>query len=380
MKVLIAVTYYAPYVSGVTEFARMLAEYLARRHSVTVLATHHDPSTPAEETINGVRVIRSPVLVHLHKGVISPGFVSRFARLAKEHDVINLHLPMLEAGALAYLCNRDRLVTTYQCDMATTGGMLDKIAVHAARLSARVALRRATRVAVTTMDYALTSTIARAGGTRLMEVRAPLKGPPRSFEMTAKASEGVGPPRIGFVGRFVEEKGLPVLLEAFQNLRQHLHPDAKLILVGQSEGVAGGSVRSRIEGAIRRLGESVEVRGKVGEEDLWRIYSGLDILVLPSVNRYEAFGMVQIEAMMAGSLVVATNLPGVRTIVQNTGCGVIAAVGDVASLEQALREALVLRSSINRAEVTKRVLEHYPPEGSLEIQEELLGKVAASAD
>lgn len=380
MKVLIALTYYAPYVSGVTEFARMLAEYLAPNHAVTVLATHHDPSTPAEEAINGVRVIRSPVMVQLHKGVISPRFLLDFAGLAKSHDVINLHLPMLEAGVLAYLCDRRRLVTTYQCDMATTGGLVDRVAVHAARISARIALRRAARIAVTTMDYARTSQIAARGGERLVEIRAPLKKPPSSFKGGGESTGSANAPRIGFVGRFVEEKGLPVLLEAFKALRGNGYTGAKLVLVGQSEGVAGGSVMNRIDDAVRALGDSVELRGKVGEDELWQIYGGLDILVLPSINRYEAFGMVQIEAMMAGALVVATNLPGVRTIVQSTGCGAVAEVGDADSLHDSLRAALDLRLRISRAEVTARVLDHYPPDRSLRVQESMFSKVAADAD
>ncbi|MGV8864884.1 MAG: glycosyltransferase family 4 protein [Pseudomonas sp.] len=379
MKVLIALTYYVPYVSGVTEFARMLAEHLALSHEVTILTTHHDPSTAAQEMVNGVRVVRSPVLAQLHKGVISPRFVLEFVRLAKEHDVVNLHLPMLEAGVLAYLCESRRLVTTYQCDMAATGGLIDRLAVHATRISARIALGRAARIVVTTMDYALTSQIARRGGEKLIEVSAPLKKPPESFKVDPESNRETTAPRIGFVGRFVQEKGLSVLLVAFKALRESGYPSAKLVLVGQSEGVAGGSVINSIDSAIRALGESVEMRGKVSETELWQIYGGLDVLVLPSINRYEAFGMVQLEAMMAGALVVATDLPGVRTIVQNTGCGAVARTGDAASLFDALCDALSLRAHISRAEVAERVIKQYPPEGSVRLQETLLLKVIEEA-
>lgn len=378
MKVLLVLTYYSPYISGVTEFARMLAEYLSARHEVTVLATHHAPSTPAEEVINGVRVVRSPVALRMHKGVISPRFVMDFQRLARTHDVIDFHLPMLEAGLLSWLCDRRRLTATYQCDMAITGGLLDRVAVRAARTSARIALRRAARVFVTTMDYARTSPIAAPAGARLVEVRAPIKKPPASFDFEGgDPSPSLGP-RVGFVGRFVEEKGLPVLLEAFKAVLRHI-PHARLVLVGQSEGVAGGSVINSIDAAIRSLGGSVELCGKVGEEELWRIYRGLDVLVLPSTNRYEAFGMVQIEAMMAGALVVASDLPGVRTIIQNTGCGAIAQVGDPCSLADALLHVLQMRAHVSRLEVRNRVLEHYPPERSLQVQAQVLAEVARAA-
>jgi glycosyltransferase involved in cell wall biosynthesis len=124
------------------------------------------------------------------------------------------------------------------------------------------------------------------------------------------------------------------------------------------------------------LGEAVELRGRVDEAELWSIYAGLDVLVLPSVNRYEAFGMVQIEAMMAGALVVASDLPGVRTIVANTGNGFVAATADADSLLDALQKAAELRTSRSRDQVRDTVLRHYPPQQSLHIQERVLAEIA----
>jgi hypothetical protein len=72
----VALNYYAPYVSGVTEAARVTAEGLAARGwKVLVVAGHHEPSTPRRERINGVDVIRTRVALSIGKGIISPGFV-----------------------------------------------------------------------------------------------------------------------------------------------------------------------------------------------------------------------------------------------------------------------------------------------------------------
>jgi glycosyltransferase involved in cell wall biosynthesis len=64
------------------------------------------------------------------------------------------------------------------------------------------------------------------------------------------------------------------------------------------------------------------------------------VLVVPSLNSTESFGLVQIEAMMNGVPVVASNLPGVRQPVHMTGMGEIAEIGDAASLKQALLQVL----------------------------------------
>ena len=65
-------------------------------------------------------------------------------------------------------------------------------------------------------------------------------------------------------------------------------------------------------------------------------YPNLDVLVVPSLNSTEAFGLVQIEAMMNNVPSVASSLPGVRRPVQMTGMGEVVPIGDSAALSQAL--------------------------------------------
>jgi glycosyltransferase involved in cell wall biosynthesis len=69
-------------------------------------------------------------------------------------------------------------------------------------------------------------------------------------------------------------------------------------------------------------------------------YPCLDLLVVPSLNSTESFGLVQIEAMMLGVPVVASNLPGVRQPVKITGMGTVAGIGDAADLAARMLEVL----------------------------------------
>ncbi|MCD9902115.1 hypothetical protein LUR56_23815 [Streptomyces sp. MT29] len=102
--VAIVLTYYLPYTSGLTEVARTVAEGLAARgRRVAVVASRHDPAHPARETVNGVEVFRAPVAARIGRGVLSPGFAPLAGRVARASRVVNIHLPMLEAGAVARL-------------------------------------------------------------------------------------------------------------------------------------------------------------------------------------------------------------------------------------------------------------------------------------
>lgn len=368
MKILIVLTYYSPYMSGVTEYARMLAEDLAVRHEVTVLTTRHDPSLPRREVINGVCVVRSSVSARLHKGVLSWRFIADFVALARAHDVANLHMPMLEAGLLSLLVRRRKLVVNYQCDMAVVGGLVDRLAVTVTRFSCLLAVRRARKVGVITHDYADSSDWLASTREKQREVLAPMKQIPEPI--VAVPDDGAF--RFGFVGRFVVEKGLPVLLEAFAQVRRAHGDRVRLILVGDTHNMAGGGILDEIDVAIRQLGDAIEVRGRISEAELHDFYAQLDVLVLPSINRYEAFGMVQLEAMLSGALVVSSDLPGVRTIVRNTGNGRVVPVGDAAALAAAMEALLDERASVSRQQVRARALEAYPPERFYELQERLL--------
>lgn len=76
--------------------------------------------------------------------------------------------------------------------------------------------------------------------------------------------------------------------------------------------------------------------GQLEDSQLGAYYSLLDVYVLPSINSTEAFGMVQVEAMMMGVPVVATNLPGVRVPIQRTGMGVTVPIKNSQKLAEAI--------------------------------------------
>jgi phosphatidylinositol alpha-mannosyltransferase len=131
--------------------------------------------------------------------------------------------------------------------------------------------------------------------------------------------------RIVFVGQAVERKGLPVLLRAFEALRDHV--DATLTLVGASaEEVAHMLLDDR---AVRAL-------GKVSEERKLAEISRADVLCAPSLHG-ESFGMVLTEAFAAGKPVLASDIPGYREVLRDGVEGQLLPAGDPLALGEALR-------------------------------------------
>lgn len=148
-------------------------------------------------------------------------------------------------------------------------------------------------------------------------------------------------PAVCFIGRHEPRKGLSVLIQAFSLMG----PDAKLWIVG--EGPETASLRQATLGDPR-----VEWLGVIGEEDKLRRLRGAQAFCAPSVHG-ESFGVVLLEAMAAGTPVVASDLPGYRCV---AGSGDSAAAdlippGDATALARALSTALA-----GGPEVARRVV------------------------
>ena len=94
--------------------------------------------------------------------------------------------------------------------------------------------------------------------------------------------------------------------------------------------------------------EDVKFLGKLPEKNMEEFFSSLDVFVLPSINSLEAYGMVQIEAMRCGAPVVASDLYGVRTIVQTTGGGLISKRNDYKDLAECIKQVLDNKEKYSR--------------------------------
>jgi phosphatidylinositol alpha-mannosyltransferase len=135
-----------------------------------------------------------------------------------------------------------------------------------------------------------------------------------------------GPMRIAFVGQAVERKGLPVLLRAFEALREHV--PAELTLVGATP--------EEIEPLLYAGHEGITVLGKVDDATKERVLREADVLAAPSLGG-ESFGMVLTEAFAAGTPVVASDIPGYAGVVSHGRDGLLVPRGDAAALGEALR-------------------------------------------
>jgi phosphatidylinositol alpha-mannosyltransferase len=159
---------------------------------------------------------------------------------------------------------------------------------------------------------------------------------------SARANRACEPLRILFIGAAVERKGLPVLLRAFEAVREQL--PATLTLVGAApEEVAHMMLDDR----------GVEVLGKVSEQRKLAELARADVLCAPSLGG-ESFGMILTEAFAAATPVLASDIPGYRDVVRDGLDGQLLPAGDPLALAEELRRLALDRPRRERMALEAR--------------------------
>lgn len=343
MRVLIALTYYRPHYSGLTIYAERLAKAIAGRgHRVTVLTSRYDRDLPALEVYDGVEIIRLPVMFRVSKGVIMPSILYWAWKLARQSDVINLHVPQLDAAPIALIARLQNkpVVLTYHCDLRLPGGLIHKIANQVSHIANHISARAASLIVTNTRDYAENSPFLQRYLDKLRVSPPPVElaqiTPDDRKAFREKIDLQPGERIIGMAARLATEKGVEYLVEAMPKVMEK-YPNVRVLFVGQYQNVLGEEAyAARLAPMITKLGSHWSFLGNLPSDEFTAFFHETDVLVLPSINSTESFGMVQVEAMACGTPAIATDLPGVRQPVLETGMGKVVPVADADALAKAI--------------------------------------------
>ena len=341
MRVLVALTYYRPYTSGLTIYAERLAVGLAARgHHVTVLTSQYDSSLPREEVLHGVHVVRVPVAARISKGVIMPTFGLEATRLTLSHDVLSLHMPQFDAPGLAL---RGRIlgkpvVLTYHCDLQLPPGAFNRIVDKVVQVANNAAGSLATKIVAYTEDFASHSPYLSRFKSKVEIIPPPVEIPdssPADVEAFKQRYNLTGPV-IGMAARLAAEKGVEVLLDAMPKIIA-AHPDARVLFAGPFEQVLGEEAYARrLAPLFEKYRNNWTFVGTLSQRELATFFHVCDVVTVPSLNSTESFGLVQVEAMLCGTPSIASNLPGVRQPPTQTGMGLVVPIGDSDALGDAI--------------------------------------------
>jgi phosphatidylinositol alpha-mannosyltransferase len=337
MRVALVSPYSWTYPGGVTRHIEALAErFFAEGHEVRVLAPYdpddrlsaalHRGAAPQRRELPDYVIPLGRTIGFPANGAVS-NLSSRAAGLSQMRhelrtggfDVVHLHEPVVPILCWdACVSTRLPLVGTFHC--YSTNRITNNVAnVLGAR---RMFNHLHVRVAV---SEAAAWTAQRFFGGRYRIIPNGVAVPEASS--ASRAADAERPLRLAFVGQAVERKGLPVLLRAFEALRDHQIPVELTVVGANADEVQPLLLDDR----------GVTVLGRVDDAEKQRVLESADLLCAPSLGG-ESFGMVLTEGFAAGTPVVASDIAGYRDVVADGVDGVLVPRGDATALAETLRD------------------------------------------
>jgi glycosyltransferase involved in cell wall biosynthesis len=287
-------------------------------------------------------------MLRISKGVIMPSLGRIASEEIDKHDVLLLHLPQFDAAGLAL---RGRLrkkptVIIYHSDLMMPAGLFNWFVGLVIGLMNDLAARFTHRISSYTEDFASHSPYLKRFANKVRVISPAVELPEATAGEVKTFGEKHNPagkhPVIAMATRFAAEKGVEVLLKALPKILE-TYPGALVWFAGQYENVLGEEdYFQRLMPEIERYRDKGQwaFLGNLDLKQMAAFYPNIDLLVVPSTNSTETFGFVQIEAMMNGKPVVASELPGVRQPVRMTGMGRVTSVGDAEALAENILDLL----------------------------------------
>jgi glycosyltransferase involved in cell wall biosynthesis len=345
MKIAMLVPYFYPHTGGTEKYVKDLSIALTREgHEVTVISTNlpAEKNAPAEEMMQGFKVIRLPA-VNMFSYL--PVTKKKFdLKMLEGYDIVHCHVPSY--GFLREVVEKipQPVIVTFHCDITVSekyyGIPMPQFFIRSvekpANVMARMLLKRADVVYNTTKTYADTSPVLKY----LENVRHIPIGIFHDHidEMQKKlglTEKDKNLKQLLWLGRMAGNKGCDYMVKAMPAILNKF-PDTKLVICGD------GEEKAHINSLIDKLGirKSIEMYGMVTFDVLVKLFYSSLVYVFPSINRLEAFGIVQLESFVNYTPVIASDIPGPNAVMDVGTTGYLVPKQDPAAIAEKCIEML----------------------------------------
>ncbi len=303
----------------VVELAHVLIE---RGHRVSVLAPASDGTELPDFVVSAGRAVAIPYNGSVARLTFGPVAYARVRRWIADNDFDVLHIHEPNAPSLSMLAMKiaeGPIVATFHTSttkslvLSTFQGVLQP---YLEKISGRIAVSELAR------RWQVESL-----GSDAVEI-------PNGVDVSAFADAAPldGYPRAGgtvlFLGRYDEpRKGMAVLLGALPALVER-HPDLQVLVVGRGD-------EDRLLKEAGRYAKHLRLLGQVSDEEKASALRSADVYCAPNLGG-ESFGIVLVEAMAAGTAVVASELDAFRRVLRDGTAGILTPIGDSAALAAAV--------------------------------------------
>lgn len=366
MKLLVVSPYFYPSFGGVQSYAFNISKELKEKYSweIVIITSNHKKKEFKVEVIEGMRIYRLPYLFKIYDTPINPLWFNSIKKIIniEKPDIINSHTPVPFISDVALrVSGKTKNVLTYHNDLFKSSKIMNFLCKMYYLILENKTLKLSDRIVVTTELYAKKSIYLSKYKDKLafippgvdIEKFKPLKI--KKIDINKN---------ILFVGVLDKEhnyKGLEYLIEATAIVKIKI-PNLTLNIVGRGNNI------DFYKKCVREnsLSENVVFHESVSEKKLPEYYQTADILVLPSYNNSEGFGIVLIEAGACAIPVIGTTVGGIPHVIIDNNTGILVPPKDVIKLSQAMHKILSNRKFAKELGINgyKRVLNEFTWERS----------------
>lgn len=345
MKIAMLSSYFHPHTGGTEKYVRDLSAALIQQgHEVTVITSRLPKAKnplPNETLPDGIKVIRLEAADMFYYLPVSFGQFS--VRMLDDFDIVHVHVPAFSFLRSVIGKINKPIIVTYHCDVTLSekyfGVPMPHWAVKGLEGSsnayAKAMLPKADIVYNTTKTYADTSPVLKDLPHRSIPIGIFADKINESQKKQGLTPDKKNPRQILFLGRLAGNKGCDYLVKAMPKVLAKF-PDTKLVICGD------GEEKNHIVELVNRfgIGASIEFLGTATFDKLVELYYTSLVYVFPSINRLEAFGIVQLEAMANYTAVIASDIPGPNAVMDVGKSGLLVPKQDPDALADAINSLL----------------------------------------
>jgi glycosyltransferase involved in cell wall biosynthesis len=351
MKICHVVCVAEPYQSGMGNSALQLARGAVRfGHQVFLYTPRYDFTLPDEEYLDGVIIKRLPPLIKYGNAAVLPRLLSEL----KFYDIVHLHYPFFGSHELVWFAKKIlkfnfKLVVHYHMNASRVNLLLKPLLLPSSMIFSNF-LNSADVILCSSSDYLKNNIPEKLFSFNKNKIFAIQFGVDTDL-FVPETNRKKPAPVLLFVGALDKAhhfKGLDVLFKTMAMLSA----DISLTIVG------GGDREAYYRDAAKKLKIDGRVNfvGRISRKNLIKLYQASTALVLPSVSRQEACGIVLIEAMACGLPVIASDLPGVRTVFCDGEQGLLSKPGDCVDLKAKIENLVHDPEKLRKLSLSARAL------------------------
>jgi len=326
LRICLVNTFFPPWRGGAETYNYNLTKNLKLLgHDVQVLCAN-DPLFPGKSVVDGVKILRLRSRGRVYGVPITPRLVYELSKV--DADILHANFPNPYNASIASLTSVFRgipSVLTWHNDLPPVTFTANLLVYLHDNIAAPIYLPNFKKIISTSRSYAESSNLLRKYRDRVVVIPNGVdteRFNPDINGDTVRSKHNLEDSKVilfvGALTKWHRYKGLTNLIEAFTEIQNRMNK-ARLLIVGE------GDLKAEYQASCLGITDKVIFAGDVDDRELPSYYAASDLLVLPSTDRSEGFGLILLEANATGKPVVASRVGGIPSVVKHGSNGLLVA-------------------------------------------------------